>query len=677
MRLSFLSFKSRHKTTSGDEKVKSSTDRRPWRTGILRRAPIYGLFALLGAILCAFATVAILEISDGLPLDSWQVAGHNVQPAVLLSIFATLANMLLRQALAEGVRIRWWTRAQKGTSIGVLHRTWLHGNAFWPVVFSGRQMGLVGVSSLLVVALMIDGPFLQRASSVASVPRKSEFNMTLPVSPSPFMTGATGQYAMDDPENAPTLKDTGFTKILRDYNNRDPIRIPGTTCHGRCEFDIEAAGFDMRCEKWTTPYQLMSREQYNRWDLNPSEYHGPPASQTMFWTNVTIDANILWPTLHASQSGQHHSGMDPKYDRFQWNTLLFSSMVKSTPGQEGHLDWRYCIMQEAVQRYPVTLVNETISLRPPRPNENLTVYQVVRQPEMQGQGIWPSTFGGLYLAISRIFQGSAQMMQVQEWALVRTNDSSPLTYMESSRWENLQTNKTHWTDPIDDMLTMLQELSLRTAIYNSFYTPGIAASIQRADPSEWRPSLTAMQNNIYVPDLTHVNRTVTQSVRVSRTLDETVYISHRGWMLGAFAAMALAFFGILPLFASWAELGRDVSLNPIETARAFDAPLLRESDPNGTASELMAGKLGNLRVRYGASHSETGDQEPLTYEGTKAMLATGEVHEVGEEGSMRRRLRFGRENTVEKPRDGETFGLVRAESLALYSRSKHGQIVDR
>jgi len=156
MRRWLFSFVSGYKTTLSDEKEKSSVDRRTWRTGLVLRVPFSGLLPLIGAILCAIVTIAVLEASDGLPINSWRVAGYNVQPTVLLSLFATLANALFRQALTEGVRISWWTRAQKGTSIGSLHRTWLHGNEVWPVVTAGRQMGSAGLASLLVVVLLIN-----------------------------------------------------------------------------------------------------------------------------------------------------------------------------------------------------------------------------------------------------------------------------------------------------------------------------------------------------------------------------------------------------------------------------------------------------------------------------------------------------------------------------------------
>ena len=444
-------------------------------------------------------------------------------------------------------------------------------------------------------------------------------------------------YADHDLENNPSLMEPGFSGLLQAYNNRQPIEIPGFACKGQCEFDIVAPGFDVRCGNWTSPYRLMTAEEYERKArANESVNDTPRDLQTMFWSKITYDANNLWPTLNEYQGGPSLKVTDRDNYTFTppvffQNSLVFSSMWKSTPTVEGQLKWRYCVMQEAVQRYPVIVMNSTVKIQPRDLNKNLTEYWVLREEETSAQGDWMCTIGGLWLAIRNAFAGSAQVRQTGLIYSIITNTSSPLPYIHAPEAWMMNQADVQWKDPIDDMINMLQELSLRTAIHNTYRMPSVAAMAKTHQPGP--KHLTWTNPNIISPArVAHVNRTLTQNVSVYMTIDETVYVSHRGWMLGAFAAMALAFFGILPLFASWAELGRDVSLNPIETARAFDAPLLRDSDPNGTASELVAGRLGGLRVRYGAAQPKTGEQDSLTYEGTKAMLATGEVHEVSEEG---------------------------------------------
>ena len=55
---------------------------------------------------------------------------------------------------------------------------------------------------------------------------------------------------------------------------------------------------------------------------------------------------------------------------------------------------------------------------------------------------------------------------------------------------------------------------------------------------------------------------------------------------------------ILPLYHGYQSLGRSVSLNPVEVARAFGAPLLEGVDGNATAADVEMEK-GWVKVKYG------------------------------------------------------------------------------
>lgn len=101
-----------------------SSRRRQWEPGFLRRLPWTGLLSIFLALGCAIAAVAIALDCDGKPLNHLDVDGYVVQPAVLLSILATLANALLVYAFTEGATIHWWTMAFKGATLGQLHSSY-------------------------------------------------------------------------------------------------------------------------------------------------------------------------------------------------------------------------------------------------------------------------------------------------------------------------------------------------------------------------------------------------------------------------------------------------------------------------------------------------------------------------------------------------------------------------
>lgn len=187
--------------------------------------------------------------------------------------------------------------------------------------------------------------------------------------------------------------------------------------------------------------------------------------------------------------------------------------------------------------------------------------------------------------------------------------------------------------------------------------------------------------------------------------DETVYQSHYGWMIGALAVILIAFCSIVPTFYGWWHLGRSVSLSPIETAKAFEAPLLRRADPNGTAHDICV-QLGSAYVQYGASlpldaedHYDAdgerdiggqcgaGDQPDAggqcDGEAQRDADAQHNVNDQAKDSSAvkmsdssatafaRSRLHFGTEGTVSRPLHGQTFSTDEPEMLNDHRESAY------
>lgn len=55
---------------------------------------------------------------------------------------------------------------------------------------------------------------------------------------------------------------------------------------------------------------------------------------------------------------------------------------------------------------------------------------------------------------------------------------------------------------------------------------------------------------------------------------------------------------VIPLFHSFWEFGRDVSLNPLEIAKAFNAEILQDQGSNRTMKH-MTRQFGKKMVKYG------------------------------------------------------------------------------
>ncbi len=102
-----------------------------------------------------------------------------------------------------------------------------------------------------------------------------------------------------------------------------------------------------------------------------------------------------------------------------------------------------------------------------------------------------------------------------------------------------------------------------------------------------------------------------QTLHFNGTEERTVYSTD--WAAGAAAASIslVGLLAVLTLYHRWWTLGRRVSLNPLEFAKAFRAPLLDGANSNADRSQLAA-QAGHVRVKYGAAAVGVGkvDVEP-------------------------------------------------------------------
>ncbi|RMZ90612.1 hypothetical protein DV736_g2174, partial [Chaetothyriales sp. CBS 134916] len=126
----------------------------------------------------------------------------------------------------------------------------------------------------------------------------------------------------------------------------------------------------------------------------------------------------------------------------------------------------------------------------------------------------------------------------------------------------------------------------------------------------------------------------TQTFPVTQVTPTLVFESNYIYAGIAVALMAIALLVLLLPLWGWWQLGRSVSLSPLETGKAFGAPLMHEATAANDASDLID-EIGDLRVRY------------------------GEVAGVRQStGMMVSRLEIGLHDNVQQPRKGDRFGQL-------------------
>ena len=284
-----------------------SAHRRPWQPGFLRRLPWAGVISILLALGCTAAAVAIALESDNAPLDRWVMGGYDVQPAVLLSIVATIGNALFVFAFTQGATIHWWNQAldPRGANLSRLHSSYHYGSGLVAIFSSVAALNTVAVAGLFMPILLMDTPLFQRSVGILQTSDFSRTNATIPISPSPFMQGSTG--VLPDHTPWPALYHPLFAKVLQQYTNRDPILFPNGTCIGSCHLEVIAPGWDIDCTETTTPYRLATyyeQQAYyesaysNGTAMKNSTYDGPKVIQTVF--DVDVVYNYTYPLTSSS-----------------------------------------------------------------------------------------------------------------------------------------------------------------------------------------------------------------------------------------------------------------------------------------------------------------------------------------------------------------------------------------
>lgn len=238
-------------------------------------------------------------------------------------------------------------------------------------------------------------------------------------------------------------------------------------------------------------------------------------------------------------------------------SMLLTVVYKATPECKGDLVVRRCFAKGAILLYPVVLQNNTISLQSEWNNDTVVSYT-----ENGYETSRTSTFGGVVLATNDRFSSSAVVyftggagwaMSAQGAAANENMDRSFGTYSNCS---------VTWRDPTNTILADIREIFLRTSVLAS-----------------------NKQNE-------------TQYVSAMELRSETIYESHYEYLAVGTVILLGAVGVIFMLYYGWWELGRAVSMSPIETAKAFGAPILDGVAGNAEANGLIK-HAGDIEVKYG------------------------------------------------------------------------------
>lgn len=529
-----------------------------WLPGTWNPIPIPGLIAVIGALICIAGNIAVLVRSNGVPVADWTIS-----PTVYIALMTTGTNILLRFAFHEGNKISWWSKAIRGGTLRELHSRWQSGDGFWGAIGSGRNFNLVSLASIAATLIVIDQPLIQRASTITTTNFIRSTNITATIAREiPY--GYTGaQYGRVPAQQVMTQP---MIAAFNDYNSRVPITTGFAGCTDTCTGFVDAAGLAAECTTINGSVAYLQEPKTNASNLIPDDVYLPQSPFNVNFTLVPEQFSRVTNTTNATY------------------ILMMVAYTTNAPMNSSNCNGmkvvRSCKLRSATLRYPITLKNSTLELGDIMANARVQSFQ---PPGNNSVGIdggsdydrW--TLGGMWLAASNLFEANA----TYRWLGALSNvlnlpDSLSNQFLETPVGNDTLYGlgmpiacKSNWTDPTNHILSALNQIAFRVSV-----------------------------NAAHFPVRNTTNPPAPQVLIMQEVKPVNVYRSIYKYLAASTALTVLCVILVLPTFLGWWEIGRSVTLNPIETAKAFDAPLLNGPGSNAPLHELVR-TMGARNVRYG------------------------------------------------------------------------------
>lgn len=248
------------------------------------------------------------------------------------------------------------------------------------ILQSRGRIGRLGLAVLYTqVVAQVSGPLLQAATNVAVRQTISNGSVITSLNPTTLFGDAdflggrfpTGLYQSHASEVSTLTQE--MTGILRDYNARIPITLPGIGYLGSEQFNatVVAPGFDISCHTSNSPLRIAMK----------------PADEA-FWGTVRVDFDgVLSSPALITVNATFKALPGTSRDTDPWPTCI------------GEFVQTICYLHSGTTRYSLNVENGNVKLPPATALANATVkLDFPERNEIANFGAWNSTTG-LYLRV--------------------------------------------------------------------------------------------------------------------------------------------------------------------------------------------------------------------------------------------------------------------------------------
>lgn len=512
----------------------------PWLPGFWRRVPWRTVGALTGFFVACGMMGLVLVLSEGKETNSWPTHNKYITVPVLLSLLVGVAVLFLAIANSEGLAISWWLKALKGTKLKELQYDLEVTSNLLVGVFRPSLFNLVTLSAIIALIVSVGtSAIMQRSSTTIS---KSigpyPTNIDAPVLNTTLPTNFSGWAGSG---SQISLLMPAFASVYKEYSNRSSIVIPSGCGNSTCQLHITGPGFDVDCTDDSVDY-----------DFGKLAAAAPVHQITTFQTVIDFES---------------------KQDQNSLSRIDMSVLYKPSPTCSGKLTKHRCTLRAAAVDYAVTITNGTATLAPWDISQNTTIsiHEFTDWKQLGwgslAAGGFITSLGGIASALQAQYNSNATlvlMVMTSNPFLVSAFGQAASTY-STSLFDDYGNCTMTWSDPREDIVNSVREIMFRSAL---------AVANSTGEPIQFK-------------------QTNAQMTRIG-----IVYASN--WTFFGIAVGVMFLEALITLFLiwGWEKLGREVSRDPFEIAKAMGAPLLNHGSSNTSAPQILD-TLGSKRVRYG------------------------------------------------------------------------------
>ncbi|KAI4654677.1 uncharacterized protein J4E79_008552 [Alternaria viburni] len=454
--------------------------------------------------------------------------------------------------------------------------------SFYAIVTSGRYFNLVALAAVMTKFAVVDSTLFQKATRTIVTQQKEYANSTMTAWIEKDWPKRLGGFPAQD--GTTRLNLASWASVLDAYNGKlangkvhdglnDTASFFECPYRQECSGAVEGLGFAFDC---TSDYQQV-------------DYSLEEAGSYPLWH---VNFNPQWATETKS------------YASINLEMLYVDSRIGGDNSCPGRKTTRTCEIIPAVVQYPVTVMVPSkeeldgknivthikfFNADAPRPigaNLNgirqIDGLKVLKTVSLDERIDDPSTIGSLTYIMNNLYGSSANLTYDDNvWNLSARGASTQTTFysdndevMKDACWFNI--NKPGRDDPTIEMLRKLNTLSFVTALY--------IKGAPTTDVNKRKALGMASQN-------------ITTSI--TGIVEE--YLTSSAYVYGALAATFITVLLVLPVYWGFWQLGRKVTLGPLEISQAFGAPIIAPDKMkayHGDFDQVLE-DVGDRRVQYG------------------------------------------------------------------------------